>query len=275
MIRAFKLEWLKLRNYKVFWILMGMYLFALIVITSFGTFFLEYLKSQGADFEGLDPTLLPIYDFPDIWQNTTYLASFIRVLLGFIVIISVNNDLSYNTLRQNVIDGISKKEFVLSKLSLILFLAAFSTLFLFISGLTNGFIYSNVQGAQFVFDEMEFIAAYFLDIVVFCSFAFLVALLIKKAGFAIIGLFIYTIMFEPIVAVFLQHHHCCKNTGWSEFASYLPVRAMKDLIAIPYPKYIFREIVDYVPIKPVLISLGWMGLFLGAVYWRLVKRDLK
>ncbi|HDO27491.1 MAG TPA: hypothetical protein ENH02_05180, partial [Bacteroidetes bacterium] len=68
MIRALKLEWLKVRNYRVFWILTGMYLLALLVITSGGVFFLEWLKSEGADFRGIDPTIVPIYDFPDIWQ---------------------------------------------------------------------------------------------------------------------------------------------------------------------------------------------------------------
>lgn len=275
MIRAFQLEWLKLRNYRVFWILMGMYLLSLIVITSFGMFFLEWLKSQGAEVDGIDPTILPIYDFPDIWQNTTYLATYIRVLLGFIVIISVNNDLSYHTLRQNVIDGISKREFVISKVALILFLALFSTVFLFAAGLVNGAIYSSVFNAGAIFDEMEFIAAYFLDIVVFCSFAFLVGLIIRKSGFAIIALFLYTVMFEPIIAAILQHHPGLEGTFWREVPSFFPIRAIKDLIAVPFEKYIFREIVDYVPIKPVLICFGWLGVFLGTVYLRLTRRDLK
>ena len=111
MIRALKLEWLKIRNYRTFWVLVGMYSVALIIICFGGTFFLEYLKNQGADFDGIDPTILPIYDFPDIWQNITYLATFLKILLAFIVIISVNNDQSYNTLRQNIIDGISKREY--------------------------------------------------------------------------------------------------------------------------------------------------------------------
>ncbi|MCP4459185.1 MAG: ABC transporter permease subunit, partial [Cytophagales bacterium] len=200
MIRVFQLEWLKLRNYKVFWILLGMYLLALVIITSFGVFFLEYLKSKGADFDGLDPTIIPIYDFPDIWQNTTYLASFLKVLLAFIVIISVNNDQSYLTLRQNVIDGISKKEFLISKLMLIAFLALTSTSFLFVAGLINGSVYSHVHGATYIFSELEFLAAYCYDIMVYCSLAFLITILIKKTGFAIIVLFLYTMMFEPILA---------------------------------------------------------------------------
>ena len=65
MIRALKLEWLKLKNYKVFWILFGMYILALIVISASGGFFLEWLKERGVKLEGgIDPTIIPIYDFP-------------------------------------------------------------------------------------------------------------------------------------------------------------------------------------------------------------------
>jgi ABC-2 type transport system permease protein len=275
MLRAFKLEWLKLRHYKFFWILLVMYLVALAIICTFGVFFLEWLKKQGADFDGIDPTLLPIYDFPDIWQNTTYLASFMKVILAFIVIISVSNDISYLTIRQNIIDGISKKEFLLSKLSLILFLAGFSTLFLFVFGLINGSIYSHVWGVKYIFDELEFLLAYFYDIVIFCSFAFILTLIIKKAGFTIVLLFLYSMMFEPILALILTESNWTKDTFWAEIAEFFPIKAMNGLIPVPYPKYIFREIVDDVPWKPTLISTGWLIIFQGSIYNYLVNRDLK
>jgi hypothetical protein len=275
MIRAFQLEWLKIRHYKVFWILLGMYLIALLVIASFGTFFLEYLKNQGADFDGIDPTILPIYDFPDIWQNTTYLGSFLKVFLAFIVIISVNNDVTYNTMRQNIIDGISKWEFLLSKLLLIFFLGLVSSLFLFLAGLVNGSIYSHVMGLEYIFDELEFFLAYFFDIVVYCSLAFLLVLLIRKSGFVIIALALYTLMFEPILTTFLTYSSVTRDGVWPEIAQYFPIKGLNDMIPVPYPKYIFREIVDNVPWKPVLISIGWFAIYLSSIMFILKKRDLR
>lgn len=275
MIRAFQLEWLKIRHYKVFWILLGMYLIALLVIASFGTFFLEYLKNQGADFDGIDPTILPIYDFPDIWQNTTYLGSFLKVFLAFIVIISVNNDVTYNTMRQNIIDGISKWEFLLSKLLLIFFLGLVSSLFLFLAGLVNGSIYSHVMGLEYIFDELEFFLAYFFDIVVYCTLAFLLVLLIRKSGFVIIALALYTLMFEPILTAFLSYSSVTRDGIWADIAPFFPIRALNDMIPVPYPKYIFREIVDNVPWKPVLISIGWFAIYLSSIMFILKKRDLR
>jgi ABC-type transport system involved in multi-copper enzyme maturation permease subunit len=252
-----------------------MYLLALLIISSLGVFFLQWLKSQGADIDGIDPTILPIYDFPDIWQHTTYLGSFVKVLLGFIVIISVNNDMTYNTLRQNIIDGISKREFLISKLMLIIFLATISTLLLFIAGLINGSIYSHVQGVRFIFDELEFLAAYCFDIVVYCSLAFLLALVIKKSGFAIITLFLYTLMFEPIIGLILEHHPYTEGTFWSSIVPFFPIRSLNDLIPVPFSKYIFREIEDNVPIKAIAISMGWLTIYLATIFYVLTKRDLK
>ena len=274
MIRALKLEWLKVRNYKVFWILTGMYLLAVVIIASGGVFFLEWLKSKGADFDGIDPTILPIYDFPDIWQNTTYLASFAKVLLAFIVIISINNDITYNTMRQNIIDGISKREFIMSKLLQILGLAFISTVFLFIAGFINGSIYSHIWGVEYIFDEMEFLFAYFYDIVVYCTLAFLLSLIIKKAGFVIIALFLYTMMFEPIATAIMTNAPYFKDGIAPDLAQFFPIQSLNNLITVPYGKYVFMEIEDNVSYSALAIVTGWFAFYLTSIFYILNKRDL-
>lgn len=274
MIRALKLEWLKIKNYRIFWILTGMYLLALLVITSGGTFFLRWLKSEGADFRGIDPTIIPINDFPDIWQNTTYLASYVIFLLAFIVIISVNNDLTYHTLRQNIIDGISKKEYLMSKMLMIITMAIVSTLLIFFAGLVNGAIYSHVWGAEYIFNEMEFLAAFFYQIVIYCSLAFLLALVIKKSGFVIVALFLYTTMFEPIVTAIMVNAPVFRDGLAPDIAQFFPVKAINNLITVPFGRYIFMEIQDYVSLKALVIATGWLAIYLWLIYYILKKRDL-
>ncbi len=275
MIRALKLEWLKVKNYRVFWVLTAMYLVALLIIASAGGLFLEWLKHQGADFDGIDPTILPIFDFPDIWQNITYLGSFVKIFLAFIVIISVNNDLTYNTLRQNIIDGFSKKEYLASKMMMIISMALISTLFVFIAGLINGSIYSHVFGTDVIFDEMEFLAAYFYEIVVYSTLAFLLALIIKKAGFVIVALFLYTIMFEPIAVAILENAPVFKDGVWPEIAQFFPIKSLNNLIKVPFGRYIFMEIEDNISLKAIAISLGWFVFYLSSISFILNKRDLK
>lgn len=275
MIRALKLEWLKVKNYRVFWVLTIMYLVALLLIASAGGLFLEWLKRQGADFNGIDPTILPIFDFPDIWQNITYLGSFVKIFMAFIVIISVNNDLSYNTLRQNIIDGLSKKEYIISKMSMIFSMALLSTLFIFLAGIINGAIYSHVWSSAVIFDELEFLAAYFYEIIVYCSFAFLLALIIKKAGFVIVALFLYTIMFEPILVAIFENAPYFRDGIMPEIAQFFPVKSLNNLIKVPFGRYVFMEIEDNISYKAIAITLGWFAFYLSSIVYILNKRDLK
>lgn len=274
MIRAFKLEWLKVKHYRVFWILFGLYLLAQLVITNGGIFFLEWLKSKGADIDGIDPTILPIYDFPDIWQNSTWLGSMVNLLISFIIIVSVNNELSYNTLRQNIIDGVSKREFLLSKFSLILFMAGVCTLVLFASGLVAGFMYSHVTDLKYVFDEMEFLLAYFVQLISVSMFAFCIALVIKKAGFAIVFVFLYSAFFEPIATTIMQYAPFAKDYT-AGIVPYFPIYAMRNLIDIPFPKYIFQEISDDIFWYEWSVALAWIMIYFLFITFILNKKDLK
>lgn len=252
-----------------------MYLLALLLIASAGGLFLEWLKRQGADFNGIDPTIIPIFDFPDIWQNITYLGSFMKIFMAFIVIISVNNDLTYNTLRQNIIDGFSKKEYLGSKMMMILTMALVSTLFIFIAGLVNGSIYSHVFGAEVIFDELEFLVAYFYEIVVYCTLAFLLALIVKKAGFVIVALFLYTIMFEPIAVAILENAPYFRDGIWPEIAQFFPIKSLNNLIKVPFGRYVFMEIEDNISLKAIAITFGWFIVYLSSISFILNKRDLK
>ncbi|MEJ2594308.1 MAG: hypothetical protein P8100_04110 [bacterium] len=177
-------------------------------------------------------------------------------------------------MRQNIIDGISKREFIFSKLLQIVALAFLSTLVLFIAGFINGSIYSHVWGAEYIFDEMEFLLAYFYDIVVYCTLAFMLALFINKAGFAIIALFLYTMMFEPLITVNMIYNPNINDGIAPYIAQYFPIRSLNNLIPIPYSKYIFMEIEDNVPLSAVWISTGWFAIFLSLIFLKLNKKDL-
>jgi len=273
MVRLFQIEWLKLKNYKVFWILTVLYFLSIAVVGSSGMLLMQFLKNQGANFNGINPTILPLYDFPDVWQNLTYIATFFKIFLAFIVIISITNEISYRTLRQNIIEGMSKWEFLKSKLALIFALAAGATLFLFIQGLVTGLVYSHVKELKFVFREMEFLGAYFLEVFTFLCLAFLVALVLKRAGFAIVIIFMYTLIFEPIVAINLEHIPQIPDP-YRAIVPFLPIKALNNLIKVPFQRYVFMEIQDYVSMTATTIVLGWLLIYNLLIIWVLNRRDL-
>ncbi|MFQ3306732.1 MAG: ABC-2 type transport system permease protein, partial [Polaribacter sp.] len=56
-----------------------------------------------------------IFNFPYIWHFNTYIAAILKFFLLLVIVSMMANEYSYKTLKQNLIDGLSKKEFVLSK----------------------------------------------------------------------------------------------------------------------------------------------------------------
>ena len=67
------------------------------------------------DFAGFrfDITTTGIFNFPYIWHFNTWVASTIKFFLLLVIVSMTANEYSYKTLKQNLIDGISKKEFIL------------------------------------------------------------------------------------------------------------------------------------------------------------------
>lgn len=272
MIRLLKVEWLKLRHYRPFWIMVGMYALCVALVCSSVMWFFRYVKKQGGEFNGIDPTIIPFYDYPDVWQNLTYLGGFFKVILAFIVIISIANENTFRTLRQNVIDGLSFSDFLKSKLAFIFSLALVSTLLVWIIGLVTASIYSHVQGLEYMFQSTSFLLAYLLGLFTYLTFALMLALLIPKAGLVIVGLFMYTLVFEPMVATFIQYY----DGTWEwlrPVPKYFPIMSVYYLIPVPFPRYVLMEIQDHVTLKETLIVVGWLIFNVSMSYLILKKKD--
>ena len=82
----------------------------------------------------------------------------------------IANEYSYGTLKQNLIDGMSKKEFLLSKVYTILVFSLVSTILVFVISLILGLKYSSFTEMGIIFSDLEYLFAYFLKHVAFFSF---------------------------------------------------------------------------------------------------------
>ena len=273
MSRLLKIEWLKLRHFKAFWILLISYVVVTILIGSCGTWILRFLKNEGAEFNGISPEILPLYDFPDVWQNIAYILGYFKVILAFILVINICNEFNHRIIRQNVIDGLSKKEWLGSKLLTMASFSVGATILLFLVGLVNGLIFSHPHGYDYIFSEMDILGAYGLEIFCYLVFATLITLIIRKPGIVIIGLFLYTLMFEPFITFFIYDFP--RLPDWLRpFADFFPVRSLMNLIHPPYTKYAFFEIQDYVSLRELSIVLGWLIVNLSLCWWILKRKDL-
>jgi ABC-type transport system involved in multi-copper enzyme maturation permease subunit len=268
MLHLLKIDLKKLTSYRTFWIVCGLYFFTLAFVTASGMEFLKWLASKGAEFgTEININRIPLYHFPDVWQNLVYISGFFKIVLAIMVVISITNEYTYRTLRQNIIDGLSRKEFLLSKILTNVLLSLMSVVMVFIIGLITGFIYSPENNWQYIFTDLEFFPAYFLEVFTFLSFALMLGILVQRSGLTIILLLLSRIIEAPFDAYVGNHYS-------SDITQFFPMQAISNLIAMPFARYAFQEIQDYVSIAAVAIALLWLVLFNYFSYLKLKRADI-
>lgn len=225
-----------------------------------------------------------IFNFPFIWHFNTYMAALLKLFLAIVIVSMMSNEYSYRTLKQNLIDGLSKKEFVLSKFLTVLLFAGLSTVFIFIVSLILGLIFSDYNEIGIIFSGMEYIGAYFIKLVAFFSFCLFLGILVKRSAFALGFLIVWQII--EWILYGLMKWQFFKDTEIADKVSiFFPLNAMANLIKEPLSRLgaiqsaatqlgeSFSK--DYhVGFLNIVIVLVWTTLFIYGSYAILKKRDL-
>lgn len=272
MIRLLSIEFLKLRYTKYFWVLSILFIVVLIALPISVRSLTNYLTEIGEQPFGIDITAnqIPIFDFVDLWQNMTYIYAFFSIFLGFISVISICNEFTYGTIKQNVIDGLSRQELFLSKFLYIVAISVLMSIVVLLIGLVTGFFLSPVTGWPFIIQNIEFIPAYALHLIGFQLFCMLIALLIKRPGICLALLMFYIYFLEPIGVGLLKWEY-----ELPMLADFLPMKAIGNVIPNPFGKYILREAESFVPWDHLIILLVYTALIAWVAHRLLTKRDLR
>jgi ABC-2 type transport system permease protein len=267
MNRLFRIELIKIKSNASFWVLVSLHIGIILLVVLSGKVFLKSLSINGESISNMvDPASIPLYQFPDIWHNITYVAGYLKFILAIYMIISITSEITYDTLRQNIMNGMSRADFIISKLFLVLVLSLGSAVFLFLTGLIIGFLSTPDPQIHDIVKYAGFIPAYFLLLTAYLIFALLIGLLIRKTGLALGLLFLYTIIVEPIIVFRIE-------TAWIK--GLFPLKAINNLVHMPFGKYVLREVQDYVALKDIAIVIAYCILFVYCIYLLLKKRDLK
>ncbi len=280
MIRLLKLEYLKNLNYNPFRIFAGLYFIILTLLLFVGLVDFDLaglkinLKEQG------------MYDFPGIWNFTTYIVGLLKIFLGCIIVFSICQEFSNRMFKQNMIDGLSREEFIFSKLLTILVFTGFSTFLVFVIAFILGKSYSSTQESELIFKEIYFIFNYFLKLFTFFSFLMFLSVLLRKSIFVFLGFFM--IWFVEKVMIGIETFGVSKNIKEAEaskilktktfFTDYLPLESMSNLIPSPLvrtqmAKMFGMEFKFEYPIGSVVACLVWSVIFIAGSYWILKKKD--
>ncbi len=267
MLHLLKIDLKKMTSYRTFWVIGGLYFLTLGLGAASGMEFLKWLARTFEDFgQKLNINRIPLYHFPDVWLNLIWSAGLLKIVLGVLIVISVTNEYTYRTLRQNVIDGLSRAEFLTSKILTNLLLSLISVAMIFVIGLITGMIYSPSLEIGQMITDLEFFPAYFLELFFFLSFALMLGILIQRAGLTIIVLLLFPAI-EGIIAAKVDNY-----APW--LIPYFPMRSIWYLIEWPFPRYAFQEIQDYVKLSSAIIVIVWTALFNYFSYLKLKRADI-
>lgn len=225
-----------------------------------------------------------IFNFPYIWHFNTYIASILKLFLAIVIVSMMANEYTYGTLKQNLIDGLSKKEFVLSKFLIVVVFAGASTLFVFILSLILGLCFSSYTEIGIIFSELEYLLAYFVKLLGFFSLCLFLGVLIKRSAFAL-GFLLLWWVFEAIAAAVLEFKIFPEGKTASYITMFFPLEAMSNLIVEPFTRLsIVKTIGTQIGASAVkdhdvqwhgiLIVLLWTFIFIQLSYRLLQRRDL-
>ena len=261
MMRLLKIEFRKQVTNTSFWILLVLHVTAIFLSIINFQKFIQNVQFNVNNVPELDLSVMPLLTFPDIWHNLTYVAGFFKIILALIVINSVTNEISAGTIRQNIVDGMSRMGFLVSKILLVFFLAIVSTLVIFLSAWFIGHYNMDPDNPVSAWDGSGFIVAYFFELFTYFIYALFTAFLVKRTGLALVLLIAADLIFEPMLSWFIP----------DAVYEYLPMASLDNLIRFPFSKYLGMETVTFVP--PVrLVAVALYGLLFSWVSLAWLKR---
>src|SRR4051794_16172959 len=196
MLHLLKIEWLKLKNYRTFWILLAI---TIISIPSFNYVVFDLMDNSFPKIRGQSILGSP-FAFPDVWQTVTWNSSLLLLIPAILIITLTSNEFTFKTHRQNVIDGMSRGQFINVKLIEVLFLSIIVTLTVYGTCLAFGYLANDVPNMS-TMKEMRFVGFFFMEMLSYSLIAFLITILIKRAGLAMGVFFIYMIMEQFVVVL--------------------------------------------------------------------------
>ena len=227
-----------------------------------------------------------IFNFPYIWHFNTFVIALLKIFFAIIIVAMIGNEYSYKTLKQNLIDGLSKSEFLRSKIYAIVAFVTLSTLLVFVISLILGGIYSDYNEFQIIFSDLEYLLAYAIKLFGFFTFCLFLAILIKRSAFALGFLALWQV-FEGIAYGLMSWKlsDLIPVLSAEQVIKFFPLQAIGNLIKEPFTRLsAIQNIADQIgegftkdygiSILNIIIVLVWSVLFIWGSYGLLKRRDL-
>ncbi len=254
------IEWMKLRKYRTFWVLI--LLFA--GLLPLWNIFIKsgILKIGGG---GIN-VLSQVYSFSYVWENVGFWASMFVWFISILIIIITTNEYQYRTNRQNIIDGWSRLDFYHAKWGVVFSLSVSTTIYVFLIGLLIAVTNSGMTGFP---GHIQYLLYIFLLSLNYYSFCLLVSIFFKRSGLAI-GMFIFYCMIIETLLKYLINY-IAEGAG-----NYLPLQCSDELLPFPILDMVkaMAQVKDAgSPVMYSLASLAWIVIYYFVGRNKLLKSD--
>lgn len=272
MLKILKTEWLKIRSYPAFWLVMATTALSYPGINYL--FWMEYqeiIKKEAATGKMVKMLLGNPFAFPDTFHTTAFFSSIFVIIPAVVVIMLITNEFTYKTNRQNIIDGWSRNAFIMGKfMDVVIITLLVSFLYTLIAYFVG--VLASASMSMGSSKEWRFIPLFVLQTFSQLSIAFLVGFTVRKA-FIALGLFIfYYLILENISVALLQ------KAKLDSVARFLPIE-MSDRM-IPLPPFLGRFNLEIHNARmaaidqQVVYTIIFTALIWGMIYLVNRKRDL-
>jgi ABC-2 type transport system permease protein len=266
-LHTLRVEWLKLKYYRTFWILLAV---TAVCIPAFNYVIYDFTDNSFPKINGKSLLGNP-FSFPNVWSTVPYNAGILLFMPAILIITLFTNEYSYRTHRQNVIDGWSRSRFIHIKLIEIFIFTLFVTGIVVLTCLYFGFLTRTAVQPKAGWEQFRFILYFFVEMLDYSLIAVIFATWIRRAGLAMGIFFLYMIMEQFVVSL-------VRNKYKKNWVDYLPEEVSDRLIPQPFARKILAPDnhnlwEKHVPLY-LSIAVLYIIIYIFIISWRFRKSDL-
>lgn len=254
MKRLLHIEWLKVSSYRSFYVFAGIYAI-LIFFTYYGV---NSFLNLGPLFD-----VNSVYKFPNVWYFVSYVSSWFSPILSLLMIQLVCNEFTFRTLRQHVIDGLSREELLYSKLLLAAILSVNAGCLAFLSGLLFGLTKGGIPTTTDFFNETTYLLRVIWSSFGMMTAALLIALVVRRSALSILVFLAFYWIIEPLAG----------RIWLTEIYPYFPLNSLDEFISSPIQMESIKFGKQATPKGVTIAGIIYPFLFITASFQILKKKD--
>lgn len=219
-----------------------------------------------------------IFQFPYVWEYQAYAGSWLTFLfLGFLGLYLVTSEISWKTMRQNIITGYSRLDYFIAKILIAILISVYATIIFYLATIAIGYFNAEDFHTDDIFDAQNYVILRFLLMTfAYVLFGMMMGFIFRKSGLALLIYFSCILFIEPLLRWGVHYRYIAKGKSML----FYPLNGIEDLTPLPFYKYIatFSPVKDFNILlsyqEAAVISIISVLFFVYISYIFLVKRDI-